>query len=95
MTVDELLRQVNGSWGWAAIELSRKNGEWHATFPGTIVMGGDDAVHQSPFGSPNASAALRSLIEWLRGKRVRHLGTHGNPGGPWVDVPMDLEFLSL
>lgn len=94
MTVDELIKQVNGSWGWSAIELTRRNGEWRATFPGTIVMDHEDSTQQPLFVSATANDALQALIQWLRGKKVRHHGTHGNAGGPWVDVPMDLEFLS-
>lgn len=97
MTVDELLRNINDGWGWATVELTRtgKANKWFAFLQCVEVYEEHKEVEQIFRQADRASDALKDLVEWLRGKTVRHRGSNGGAPGNLVKVPKDLKHLEI
>lgn len=92
MTVDELLKKVNDGWGWATFEISRTgDGKWTAYFQCVEVRDGEKEIEQPFHKADTASDAVTRLVQWLRGKKLRHRGVNGGVSGSTVNVPVNLE----
>ncbi len=98
MTIDHLILRINDGWGFATVDLMRAgDGLWTAVFQFVEIWSSDGKtlLEQPPKKSASANDALRALVIWLRGKRVRQRGANGGACGDFVRVPKDLKFLAI
>lgn len=90
-TLSDVIREVNGRWGSAKVELSLDgNGKWTAFFQ-CIEVADQHRDKQRFIMASTAPAALEAFMSWLRGKTIRHIAlTSSGVSGLWVTVPGDL-----
>lgn len=91
-SLDQLIARVNDGWGWAQPELARKpGGLWESRYSFIEILGEDGkAVPHQRFTAKTPLRSLLLLMEWLKGKTIRHIKAGNGLLPTLVPVPRDL-----